>query len=259
MSDHGHAPESHGHDAPAAADHGAHAAPAGDHGGHGGGHEAPAADHGHDTHAPAADHGGHGETHGSGGNELEQMRNKIDAQRAEIEGKINAKAGQVKGFLRFGMAGAPEKHNILVEPIYAAGDILDATAGTAGRRIWEIAETTGAAIKSTLTMAINPILHPLDTLKHPLKYMANFGRIFTTSIENYANIFNAIPRSIQEVYERGIQRPASRLLGRVPLIGSGVEKLTSGLGWLLKKPRELTEFLSKPIYSIDDWMMNQSA
>jgi|GEM_PF-3304539 len=255
MSDHGHAPEAHGHDAAPAADHG-HAAPdahapaadhgahGADHGAHGGGHETPA-------HGDA-----HGAEHGAAGNQLEATRNAIDAKRAEFEGKIQHTREKVHGILRFGEAGAPSKQKIWLEPFYAAGDVLDATAGTAGRRVWEIAETTGAAIKSTLNMAVNPILHPLNTLKHPLKYMANFGRIFTTSIENYANIFNAIPRSIQEIYERGIQRPASRLLGRVPLIGSGIEKLTSGLGWLVKQPRHLTEFISYPIYQLDDWMMH---
>ncbi len=252
MSDHGHAAEAHGHDAPAA-DHG-HAAEA-----HG--HDAPAADHGHaaEAHGHDAHGGGHAESHGGGGNELQQMRNKLDAQRAAIEGKIQDKMGKVHGFLRFGKAGAPERHNMFVEPVYAAGDILDATAGTAGRRVWEIAETTGAAIGATLKMAINPILHPLSTIKHPLKYMANFGRIFTTSIENYANIFNAIPRSIQEVYERGIARPLQRTLERFPVIGKGIEKLRSGLGWVAEQPRRLSEFLSKPIYAMDDWMMHQQA
>ncbi len=245
MSDHGHAPEAHGHDA----------------------HATPAADHGHDAHAPAADHGhdahaapaAHADSHGSAGNQLEAMRNQIDSQRAQIEGKVAQTASKVHGFLRFGKAGAPERHNILVEPIYAAGDILDATAGTAGRRVWEIAETTGAAIGSALKIGINPILHPLNTLKHPLKYMANFGRIFTTSIENYANIFNAIPRSIQEIYERGIARPLQRTLERFPVIGKGIEKLRSGLGWLAEQPRNFTEFISKPIYGLDDWMMHAQA
>jgi len=241
MSDHGHAaPEAHAaHAAPAAEHHDAHA---------------PAADHGHA--APDAHGGGH-ETHGSAGNGIEETRNTIDAKRAEIEGKIHEKAGKIHGFLRFGKAGTPSKHNILVEPFYAAGDVLDATAGTAGRRVWEIAETTGAAMKSALNMAINPILHPLNTLRHPIKYMANFGRIFTTSIENYANIFNAIPRSIQEIYERGIQRPIQRTRASViPFIGKGIEKLTNGLGWVAEQPRRLTEWLSKPVYQLDDWMMH---
>lgn len=231
MSDHGHAE--------------AHAEPAHD------AHAAPAAEH-HDAHAPAADHGH--DAHGGGGNKVEQMRNDIDAQRAGINAKIDKASVETSQFLRFGKPGTPKKENILLEPVYAIGDMIDATAGTAARRIWEIVETTGASIGATLNMAINPILHPLNTLKHPLKYIANFGRIFTTSIENYSNIFNAIPRSIQEVYERGIQRPTSRLIGRIPVIGKGVEKLTNGLGWLLEKPRELTEFLSKPIYAMDDWM-----
>jgi len=216
-------------------------------------------DHGHaEAHPePAHPEPAHTEAHapaaGNAENQLQSIRDSIDAKKAEIERKINAAAGKVQGFLRFGMPGTPTKHNILIEPVYAAGDVL----GTAGRRVWEVADTTGAMIRATLKMATDPLLHPLNTIKHPIKYAANFGRIFTTSIENYANILNAIPRSLQEVYERGTARPSERLLGRIPLIGSSITKLTNGLGWVIKKPRELTEWLTKPVYGADEWMKGQ--
>ncbi|MFA6305874.1 MAG: hypothetical protein WC651_04080 [Candidatus Gracilibacteria bacterium] len=187
------------------------------------------------------------------GQQITSFRNEIDAKGAELKNKIDAAAAKTTGLLRPGKVGAPTKHNILVEPVYAAGDIIDATAGTAARRVWEVIDTTGAMIRATLKTATD-WLHPIKTLKNFPAYLANYGRIFTTSIENYAHIFNAIPRTVQEIYERGIARPSQRILEKFPVIGKGVEKLRSGLGWLMEQPRNLTEWLTKPIYGADDWM-----
>ncbi|MDP2642822.1 MAG: hypothetical protein Q8P62_03200 [Candidatus Peregrinibacteria bacterium] len=217
-------------------------------------------DHAHAESAPAEAAKPAAESHApakNAGDQLKSMRDSIDAKRAEIGGKIDNATGKVHGFLRFGEVGPATKHNIFIEPVYIAGDILDATAGTAARRIWEVTETTGAMIRATLKIATGPILHPIDTIKHPLRYSANFGRIFTTSLENYANIFNAIPRSIEEVYSRGISRPIERTLGRIPKIGNTIMKLTNGLGWALKQPRRFTEWTTKPIYELDEWMKGQ--
>ncbi|MCK9186622.1 hypothetical protein M0P48_04260 [Candidatus Gracilibacteria bacterium] len=193
------------------------------------------------------------------GGEIQGARNKIDEQTAKIGGKIKETNDKVHGILRFGEVGSPTRNGLAKDIIYSAGDLADATIGTAGRRMWEVTETTGAMVGAILKMVTNPFLHPLKTLRHPLKYFANYGRILTTSIENYANIINAIPRSIEEVYSRGIARPTERLLGRIPKVGPSVTKLANGIGWVLKQPRHLTEWATKGAYSADDWMKAQQS
>lgn len=185
---------------------------------------------------------------------IKNLQAKLGAKQAEIDGKVQGFGARVRKLLRFEKPSAPEKHNIVLEPPYIVGDEIDAFPGTFARIGFEFAEKQLATIRAGFKAIFDPPVSPINTVKHPLKYMANYGRLITAPMAMFANMFNAIPRSIDDIYSRGIARPSQRTLERIPAIGKGIEKLRSGIGWVLEQPRKLFEFISTPIYWMDTRM-----
>lgn len=194
-----------------------------------------------------------------------RMKKKIGDIRRSTEEKIHTARGKIDTFmqkaLRFEEPEYPNQEPILLPPkapVYMVGDAADATLLTPARRGWEITNTMGTigrAIYRTFTRPI-PGFHAKETLRHPLQYAANPARLMTSTAKQATNLLNAIPRSLDEFVNRGITRPTQRL-EKIPLIGGLISKVGKGLGWLAKKPRQLFDWITKPIERADDWVKSK--
>ncbi|MFH1284873.1 MAG: hypothetical protein ABIH78_04810 [Candidatus Peregrinibacteria bacterium] len=169
-------------------------------------------------------------------------------------GYLNTNASDL---LRFEDPGNANEVSFIKTPFYAAGDVLDGTALTAGRRVWEMTRDTAANARAIYRTITRPFLHPANTLRHPIKYAENGGRILTTQAKIASDIVNALPRSIDEFANRTIKRPLQRIGAKIPVIG----RILSGIGSIAGKvagiPRAVTQWVTSPIEKLDNWMSSK--
>lgn len=181
----------------------------------------------------------------------------IDAIRSRTGKAAQAIADIHKGFgrlIRHDDPGTASEVAFLKTPFYAAADMMDATALTPVRRIHEITGTIGSEIRALFRTITRPILHPIETLKHPINYLANPGRIISAAALGARHVVNAPGRALNEIVNRGLKRPAERVGYKIPLIGNLLGKTGKALGWIANIPKKTGEWLTRPIEVVDDFV-----
>mgnify|MGYP001408571098 CR=1 FL=1 len=128
-------------------------------------------------------------------------------------------------------------------PIKAVGNLVDATVLNIGRRIYEVASPATAGVWSMGKIFSDPILHPINTLKHPLKYGANWARIITAPLKSAQNAITLQPMAIADALDRATPR-----INKIPVIGA-VTRLTSFIG---NRAKKAINWVKSPIEKADD-------
>lgn len=191
---------------------------------------------------------------------------KIREMRAEagstVVGSAEGFRDGIKSVLRFEDPGDAPKENLLIPPsapVCAVGNYLDGTLLRDARRIEEVVEPLGPATRAAYRTFTRPIpgFHFKETIRHPIRYIANPVRFVTSTTRSASNaVINLIPRSLEEFINRGIKRPLQNL-SKIPFVTT-LSKIAGGFGRVAEKIREGAEWLtSKTIDRADDWVASK--
>ncbi|MBI2634344.1 hypothetical protein HYW82_01575 [Candidatus Peregrinibacteria bacterium] len=150
--------------------------------------------------------------------------------------------------LRQSDPGDAPKQSIFKKPFTIAGDLIDATVLNIGRRATEITSEIIRPTRSIYRTITRPVFHPIDTVKHPLKYLANPARIITSAARVGGQIINAPARIVDEALNRGIKRPVQK----IPLIGKYLGSAVKFASRITKAIRSGFEWATSWINTADE-------
>jgi hypothetical protein len=206
-------------------------------------------------------------------NGVESLREKTQAASSRVMQGTDWLDRKMRSALRF-RPEHPEQVPFLLPPkglVYDWGDRVDATAGNAARRTWEIGYSAGSSVRAALGTVLPPayfvvtkLLSPIRTIMNPLettvdavhavkKSATRATRAVTSGIKTLTNIFiNGPTRVVDELVHRGIERPSQRKEDKwyykpFKIIGGAA-------GWLAHQPRRATEYITSPIEKADKWL-----
>lgn len=205
---------------------------------------------------------------------VDQIRDKTHAASSRAVEGVDGLDRWIREKLRFDKPEEPEQVPTFLPPkglLYDWGDRLDATAGNAARRGWEIGYSAGGATRSAIGtllppayFAITKALSPIRTITSPLetvvdavktvkKSATRATRAVTSTAKTFTNIFiNGPTRFVDELVHRGIERSSQRKMDTWYYKPFKVIGATAG--WIAEKPRKITEFITKPLYNADKWL-----
>jgi hypothetical protein len=107
---------------------------------------------------------------------------------------------------------------------------------------------------------VTSLLNPINTVLHPVKYLKNWGRIFTGEVKMAKNAIRALPTGIHEGFKGIIKHPIDHIAAKtekIPIVRSltGILKHTGKavntvMGWGNKALDGATDWVN----TVHDWM-----
>lgn len=136
-----------------------------------------------------------------------------------------------------------EEVSLIKTPFYIISDWVRASVGNVLRRGKEVLSPAKDALQSTWNTVSKPFTAPINTLFHPIKYLANIPRIATSTVRAIKNLYKAPFTGLNEGYQEGIQTPLERVdykVAKVPpkkitgMIAGFNNGVANVMGWPLR-------------------------
>ena len=145
-------------------------------------------------------------------------------------------------------------------PLYIIRNWVRGSIGNALRRGKEIVTPAKDALKSAWNLFKNPFKNPLNTLRHPLKYLANLPRIGTATTKATKNLAKAPITATNEGYQDIVQAPLQRIdykIAKIPprTVTGMVARFNNGvanvMGWPLRFADKIAKGATNWIDDVD--------
>lgn len=189
---------------------------------------------------------------------IRQMRDNFGQKVVETAEGFRDK---LRSILRFEDPEDAPEGNLLLPPsapINAVGNFLDGTALNCKRRTVEVAEPLGSTARAAYRTITRPIpgFNLADTVRRPLKYLANPLRIISSVAHSVSNVITAIPKIPEEVAHRAVKRPLQNL-GKIPFTTT-LSKVAGFVGGVAGKVREGLEWVrDRTTVKFDNWVASK--
>ncbi|MBT4917203.1 hypothetical protein HN709_02700 [Candidatus Peregrinibacteria bacterium] len=156
--------------------------------------------------------------------------------------------------LRYEIDKDAEQKDLFFPPeaaLFAAGDIIDGTVLNTARRAVDVIEPGMGTLRAAYRGITRPILHPIDTLTKPVRYLSNPVRGVTSSVKMAKNIALTPTRALKDFGDRSVRRATQRF-GKIPLIGPITGGVAKAASWVLEKPNQIAEWPTKWVDAVDE-------
>ncbi|MDD3862074.1 MAG: hypothetical protein PHP74_04290 [Candidatus Gracilibacteria bacterium] len=156
-----------------------------------------------------------------------------------------------------------EEVSLIKTPFYIISDWVKASVGNVFRRGKEVIIPAGNSLKAAWQVISKPITSPIQTIFHPIKYAANFPRIFTAAGTSMINYIKAPLTFLNEGYQDGIQSPIERIdykVAKVPpkkitaRIAEINNKVANVMGWPMRKADDMAKWVASKAEYADGYV-----